>query len=288
MDHTGCGHDLVGKSEVKAKALKKAEPEECLVLSTANGPAPVEQVAEMTVKELLEDIRPLVLEETPSVLSIGRRCMRYGYGFYWRPGRKPILVTPKGRRIKLHVEGDIPYLIVGNDPACPTVIAFDSGNDVAAPTANHPEAVAQAPAENEMENEVVEVAVETEEVAQLPEKKENKLRKAATSVQHMLTHMPSNPFCKICSSAKMRQSGAYTVKDEDKRVAKVFGERVHGDLCFPCDQKDEPTDQEREDSKVCAFVVKDDASECTGFYPLNNRKATSLAEAMRHFIGPNN
>ena len=95
--------------------------------------------------------------------------MRYGYGFYWRPGRKPILGTPKGKRIKLHVEGDIPYLIVGNDPACPTVIAFDSGNDVAVPTVNHPEAVAQAPAENAMEDEVVEVAEETEEVAELPE-----------------------------------------------------------------------------------------------------------------------
>ena len=39
---------------------------------------------------------PLLRESTPPVLSVGRRCMHHGYGFYWPPGKSPYLVTPKG------------------------------------------------------------------------------------------------------------------------------------------------------------------------------------------------
>ena len=146
-------------------------------------------------------------------------------------------MTPKGKRIRLHVEGDIPYLIVGNDPACPTV--------------NEIEAVAQAPADEAEECE----DIEDLEVAEQPKTKDSKLRTAANSTIHLLTRVPSNPYCKVCQSAKMRQAGAYRVKPEDKRIAKVFGERVHGDLCFPCEQNEENTDQDRDDSKTCVHLL---------------------------------
>ena len=35
------------------------------------------------VNELKETVQPFVLDETPTVLSIGRRCMKMGYSFHW-------------------------------------------------------------------------------------------------------------------------------------------------------------------------------------------------------------
>ena len=58
----------------------------------------------------------LVLPDTPTVLSIGRRCMEHGYGFWWEPYGLPILILPDGRYIILEVDGYIPYLTAGTKP----------------------------------------------------------------------------------------------------------------------------------------------------------------------------
>ena len=64
-------------------------------------------------------VEPLVLPDTPDVLSIGRRCMHMGYGFYWHPGRNPYLVTPEGNVVPLLVRKDIPYMVVGSSRSLP-------------------------------------------------------------------------------------------------------------------------------------------------------------------------
>ena len=58
-----------------------------LVLSTANGEGdPVQFEVDMRVPQLDEEIKALILPETPAVLSIGRRVVDHGYGFHWLPG----------------------------------------------------------------------------------------------------------------------------------------------------------------------------------------------------------
>ena len=67
-------------------------------------PHPQSDVVKIVVDELDETVEPNVLDETPTVLSIGRRCMKMGYAFHWMPGKLPFMVTPK--------QGDdIPYLV---------------------------------------------------------------------------------------------------------------------------------------------------------------------------------
>ena len=58
-----------------------------------------------------------VMERSPAVLSLGRRCMKEGFCFFWFKGRKPYLVSPTGKVIVLDVVGDIPYFRPG-DPLC--------------------------------------------------------------------------------------------------------------------------------------------------------------------------
>jgi hypothetical protein len=59
-----------------------------------------------------EKINPLLIEATsPAALSIGRRCMEMGYGFYWPPHGKPKMVDPNGRNIPMEVHHYCPYIL---------------------------------------------------------------------------------------------------------------------------------------------------------------------------------
>ena len=62
---------------------------------------------------------------------------------------------------------------------------------------------------------MVEVPLEAAEV----QSKEAKLRREAGSLDHLMTHLPKNPFCPSCKGAKMqaapRRRGATSREDED-------------------------------------------------------------------------
>ena len=60
--------------------------------------------------ELNETIEPYILEQTPSVISVGDRTMNRGYSYVWKAGQNPYSITPHGKIITLEVMGDIPYL----------------------------------------------------------------------------------------------------------------------------------------------------------------------------------
>jgi hypothetical protein len=119
----------------------------------------------------------------------------------------------------------------------------------------------------------------------LPEREtqEMKLRKQAQSLEHLLTHLPQNPFCPVCRSAKLRKASAKKIPLEERRVAKVFGGRIHGDHVFPNDIK-----EEAKASDSCALALKDDSTEFRGFYPQPNKSAVETAASIRHFVGPDN
>ena len=98
---TGCGHDLISQKMVGDGPVRRLDEEEIISFTTANGRITTEIVAPMFCEELKDMVEPLVLPDTPAVLSIGRRCMHMGYGFYWHPGRNPYLVTPEGNVVPL-------------------------------------------------------------------------------------------------------------------------------------------------------------------------------------------
>eukprot|EP00959_Pyramimonas_sp_CCMP1952_P385124 8071443-Pyramimonas_sp.AAC.1 len=53
------------------------------------------------------------MPETPSVISVGERCMDNGYSFYWKSRKMPYLSLPNDMRVDLTVDDNIPYLNVG-------------------------------------------------------------------------------------------------------------------------------------------------------------------------------
>ena len=96
---TGCGHDLMSQRKVEKHGVETLVSEEAISFQIANG---------VTNTDLISNFH--VLDDTPSVLSLGKRCMKQGYGFVWPPGENPFMINPDGKRISLFVNGDIPYV----------------------------------------------------------------------------------------------------------------------------------------------------------------------------------
>jgi hypothetical protein len=63
----------------------------------------------------------MCLSHTPSVPSVGERCMTMGYAFFWPPySEHPFFVEPDGSRVTMDVDGNIPYLAGTKlEDACP-------------------------------------------------------------------------------------------------------------------------------------------------------------------------
>ena len=108
---TGCGHDLIVRRRSRNTTLVTPEP---ISFQTANGVTDTDLVSNFQTESFKEPINAYVLDDTPSVLSVGKRCMNHNYGFVWPPGREPFMIDPEGKRISLFVNGDIPYVRVGS------------------------------------------------------------------------------------------------------------------------------------------------------------------------------
>ncbi len=245
---TGCGYNLVSRHAVdKAKAWKDvrklANP---VVLSTAGGVAACLGEIEVLCDKIDEgSFHALVMDSTPSVLSVGQRCADYGYSFKWSSrSRGAYLVSPKGRKIPLVIDGNIPYLEMesiefaapGPRETLPTHII--QGFSVGAPGALAPEMTKQDDQDSTSSAEDKETVhgfaadipddaplsiapahpgcpgpdpQETDESDVEGEPRvanEQKLRLEATSLQHLLTHMPKNPFCRTCVLTKAQRRPA--------------------------------------------------------------------------------
>ena len=68
--------------------MKPLVPSGGLSFETANGVINADTICDLVVPTFAYDdayVTPYVLPDSPDVLSIGRRCVQDGYGFYWAP-----------------------------------------------------------------------------------------------------------------------------------------------------------------------------------------------------------
>ena len=107
---SGSTYDLIGEdyiSELDKRHITCTA--KSVSLNTANGPKKCNKVIRMHVGRDREKISPLVLPNCPPVWSMGRRCMRHGWGYYWDPYTIPIMTKPDMSVLKLHLKGECPY-----------------------------------------------------------------------------------------------------------------------------------------------------------------------------------
>ena len=217
---TGCGHDLVSHADTVAMKRfieKAAQP---LTFHTANGDTEAHEVVNSFMAEIREEIKPYILESTPNVLSVGFRCVKLGYSVIWPAGERPYFVLPSGQIVELDVIDDIPYLMPGAAKSLPRKQkgprCFACGAkalQVAGVGSRSATAVARpaAPADSAAQNDPEEMVSSEEAEKHLPPNVCRDLRAEASSLAHLLTHRPKNPYCQACARGKCRRVVAFAV-----------------------------------------------------------------------------
>ena len=96
-------------------------------LITANGNVKGDKSVRIDFPEFGKELEFYVLNSTPPVCSVGRRCMEDGYEFHWYPKRPPYFVAPNGQRLRCRMRGMVPVL-GGGAMAAPSTKEEASGS----------------------------------------------------------------------------------------------------------------------------------------------------------------
>ena len=90
---------MIAQKKIEKHNLETLVTPEPISFQTANGVTDTDFVSNFQTEAFKEPINAYVIDDTPSVLSIGKRCMNHKYGFVWPPGREPLMIDPEGKRI---------------------------------------------------------------------------------------------------------------------------------------------------------------------------------------------
>ena len=248
------------------------------------------------------------------------RCVDDGYDFIWRgsKGEPPYMVKPNGERIELVVRDYVPYFannsktistpstqprpsiatpasdeaqqspepdgeieIIGDDPMGINV-------DLPEPQPLQAEEVDVPDADREVEPPVEQrskgsssSSVQDDDNGFKRSLGEKALKEEAKSIRHMLTHVPKNPYCDICTRAKMFKPPSRAVGGSTEVKAEKFGDHITADFIVTRDE-DELGIEEKS-----ALVVKDIATGFMYVYPNARRTTNAAILAIKHFVGRN-
>ena len=154
-------------------------------MQTANGDVTAHHELAVVIDRLDMDIHAIVMDDAPTVLSLGKRCMEDGYEFHWKLYQAPVLIAPSGRRESLELENFVPVLPV---TAKCLVGASSSPTDVPLPPVAS--GGSSAPAEGDLKLECTPCRPELD----------------PNSPIHKLLHSPKLSNCDICNEAKMQRA----------------------------------------------------------------------------------
>ena len=112
LANTGSEEDLISKHDHQAffADIQVQNASKPVSLITANGPVQGDKSVSFKISEFSNVLECYLLESTPPVCSVGRRCMDEGHGFHWYPGQAPYFVTPEGRKPRCKMKGRVPVI----------------------------------------------------------------------------------------------------------------------------------------------------------------------------------
>ena len=93
---TACPADLIDRKYTRDLSRHIRWNPNPPTFQTANGTVKAPLEVPITIPELGRDAAPIVMDNSPNVLSLGYRIVEEGYAFYWEPwSLTPVLFTPK-------------------------------------------------------------------------------------------------------------------------------------------------------------------------------------------------
>ena len=111
---SGSGHDLISSTRISRMDLPTYD-DKVVNFHTANGVMCSTKRSIIKFEAFSEPAEAHILEDTPSVLSMGKRCVDLGYSFVWPTGRTPFMLDPNGNFIEMTVKDYIPYVSVDQE-----------------------------------------------------------------------------------------------------------------------------------------------------------------------------
>ena len=118
---TGCGHGLISKNRDKKLGLDVEKNIHPMLFFTAIGVTNLNDVAKIHFDEIESTYILDVLDELPSILSVGKKCMEEGYSFVWSANGVPYMTSPNNKKILFECEGNIPHIVKDNDFCSPKI-----------------------------------------------------------------------------------------------------------------------------------------------------------------------
>ena len=106
---SGSGHDLISAKKVDRMDLPTYD-DAVVNFHTANGVTSSTKRSDIKFEAFDEPAQAHILEDTPSVMSMGKRCVDLGYSFIWPSGKTPYMIDPNGDIIEMTVRDYIPYI----------------------------------------------------------------------------------------------------------------------------------------------------------------------------------
>ena len=106
---SGSGHDLISAKKVDRMDLPTYD-DAVVNFHTANGVTSSTKRSDIKFEAFDEPAQAHILEDTPSVMSMGKRCVDLGYSFIWPSGKTPYMIDPNGDIIDMTVRDYIPYI----------------------------------------------------------------------------------------------------------------------------------------------------------------------------------
>ena len=107
------------------------------------------------------------------------------------------------------------------------------------------------------------------------------LIREAASAEHMLTHVPKNPYCEVCNRAKMFKPVARANGGSSQIQCENFGQHMTGDFLVTRSEPEIGIDGDK-----VALVMKDVHSDFKYVYPTARRNGPNAVLAFKHFVGP--
>ena len=106
---SGSGHDLISAKKIDRMDLPTYD-DVVVNFHTANGVTSSTKRSDIKFEAFDEPAQAHILEDAPSVMSMGKRCVDLGYSFIWPSGKTPYMIDSNGDIIEMTVRDYIPYI----------------------------------------------------------------------------------------------------------------------------------------------------------------------------------
>ena len=123
---TGSEEDLISKRDHAAyyAGVPVENATRPVNLITANGSVQGNKAININLPELGQSVECYLLESTPPVCSVGRRCLDEDYEFHWPRRKAPYFITPEGKKIQCKLKGRVP--IISNEETVASPASLDT------------------------------------------------------------------------------------------------------------------------------------------------------------------